>query len=106
MNLLKRIKMPKLYSKYVIMTKTEIIQNLKCGGCATTITNALNELEGISQTMVDNEQNSVTFEYTDESQVKTAEEKLSSLGYPIDSDPNSILKKAKSYVSCAVGRMS
>jgi copper chaperone CopZ len=73
------------------MTKTEIIQNLKCGGCATTITNALNELEGISNTVVDNEQNSVTFEYTEESQVKIVDEKLSSLGYPIDSDPNSIL---------------
>jgi copper chaperone CopZ len=52
------------------MTKIEIIQNLKCSGCATTITNALNELEGISESMVDNEMNSVTFDYTDESQVK------------------------------------
>lgn len=88
------------------MTKTEIIQNLKCGGCSTTITNALNELEGICNTVIDNEQNSVTFEYTEESQVKIVEEKLSSLGYPIDTDPNSILKKARSYVSCVVGRMS
>jgi copper chaperone CopZ len=59
--------MPKLYSKYVIITKTEIIQNLKCGGCATTITNALNELEGFRQTIVDYEMNTMTFEYTDES---------------------------------------
>jgi copper chaperone CopZ len=66
------------------MTKIEIIQNLKCGGCATTITNALNELEGISESMVDNEMNSVTFDYTDESQVKIVEEKLSRLGYPIE----------------------
>ena len=88
------------------MTKTEIIQNLKCAGGVTTITNALNELEGICNTVVDNEQNSVTFEYTEESQVKIVEEKLSSLGYPIDTDPNSILKKARSYVSCVVGRMS
>ena len=66
-----------------IMTKTEIIQNLKCGGCSTTITNALNELEGICNTVVDNEQNSVTFEYTEESQVKIVEEKLSSLGWEL-----------------------
>jgi copper chaperone CopZ len=59
--------MPKLYRKYVIITKTEIIQNLKCGGCATTITNALNELEGFRQTIVDYEMNTMTFEYTDES---------------------------------------
>jgi copper chaperone CopZ len=66
------------------MTKIEIIQNLKCGGCATTITNALNELEGISEAIVDNEMNSVAFDYTDESQVKIVEEKLSRLGYPIE----------------------
>ncbi len=66
------------------MTKIEIIQNLKCGGCATTITNALNELEGISESMVDNEMNSLTFDYTDESQVKIVKEKLSRLGYPIE----------------------
>ncbi len=67
MSLLELIKMPKLYRKYVIITKTEIIQNLKCGGCATTITNALNELEGFRQTIVDYEMNTMTFEYTDES---------------------------------------
>jgi copper chaperone CopZ len=66
------------------MTKIEIIQNLKCSGCATTITNPLNELEGISEAIVDNEMNSVTFDYTDESQVKIVEEKLSRLGYPIE----------------------
>jgi copper chaperone len=66
------------------MTKIEIIQNLKCSGCATTITNALNELEGISEAIVDNEMNSVAFDYTEESQVKIVKEKLSSLGYPIE----------------------
>ena len=44
----------------------------------------LNELEGISEAIVDNEMNSVTFDYTDESQVKIVEEKLSRLGYPIE----------------------
>lgn len=88
------------------MKKTEIIQNLKCGGCANTITKAMNSLEGISQAVVDIENNSVTFEYTEEDQLVIAEKKLSDLGYPIDKDPNSLLKKAKSYVSCAVGRMS
>ena len=94
--------MPKLYSKYLIITKTEIIQNLKCAGCATSITKALNELVGIYKIVVDNEQNSVTFQYVEESQIKIVEDKLSSLVYQIDSDPNSILKKAKRYVSYEV----
>jgi copper chaperone len=88
------------------MKKVEIIQNLKCGGCANTITKELEKLDGISHVKVDLESNSVEFDYTKEDQLVVLEKKLSDLGYPIDSDPNSILKKAKSYVSCAVGRMS
>jgi copper chaperone CopZ len=88
------------------MKKTEVIQNLKCGGCANTITNALNALPGIKNTAVEIESNSVTFEYDHEDQIKEVEKKLSQLGYPIDSDPNSLLKQAKSYVSCMIGRVS
>ena len=88
------------------MKKTEVIQNLKCGGCANTITKALNDLPGISNTIVDVDTNSVSFEYERAEQIETVEHKLSQLGYPIDSDPNSLLKQAKSYVSCMIGRVS
>ena len=88
------------------MTKTEILQNLKCDGCANTITNALNKLEGISKANVEVDTHSVTFEYNNENQIEIVEKKLASLGYPIDTDPNSIMQKAKSFVSCAVGRMT
>ncbi|MFN5147376.1 MAG: heavy-metal-associated domain-containing protein [Flavobacteriia bacterium] len=88
------------------MKKTEVIQNLKCGGCANTITKSLNELPGVSNTEVDVETNSVSFEYVNEDQIETVERKLSQLGYPIDTDPNSLLKEAKSYVSCMIGRVS
>ena len=88
------------------MIKTEILQNLKCNGCANTITNALNKIEGVSMAIVDIESHSETFEYSTENQIELVEKKLSSLGYPIDTDPNSIMQKAKSFVSCAVGRMT
>ena len=88
------------------MKKTEVIQNLKCGGCANTIKKALNELPGVSNTVVDVETNSVSFEYVNEDQIETVERKLSQLGYPIDTDANSLLKQAKSYVSCLIGRVS
>jgi copper chaperone len=87
------------------MRKVELIQNLKCNGCANTISTELNNLDGISNTTVDIESNSVSFDYELEDQVERVESKLSSLGYPIDKDPNSLLKKAKSYLSCAVGRL-
>jgi copper chaperone len=88
------------------MIKTEILQNLKCDGCANTITNALNKIDGIKNAQVELQSNSVSFEYNDENQIDIVEKKLANLGYPIDTDPNSILQKAKSFVSCAVGRIS
>ncbi len=88
------------------MIKTEILQNLKCDGCANTITNALNKIDGIKNAQVELQSNSVSFEYNDENQIDIVEKKLAYLGYPIDTDPNSILQKAKSFVSCAVGRIS
>jgi len=37
---------------------------------------------------------------------KTLKEKLSKMGYPEVGDSNTIVHKAKSYVSCATGKMS
>lgn len=87
------------------MKKIEVIQNLKCGGCANTIESALGKIDGISEVKVNIENSTVEFETKNEETIALIESKLNDLGYPIDSDPNSLLKKAKSYVSCAVGRM-
>jgi copper chaperone CopZ len=88
------------------MTTTLKIQNLKCGGCAHTITSKLNALEGIQNVSVDAESNSVSFENELIDEVESATKLLSKLGYPVNGDVNSIGKKAKSFVSCAVGRMT
>lgn len=88
------------------MKSTVYIQNLKCGGCANTITNGLNAIDGITQTEVIIDENCVLFENETEKSYQLALEKLSSMGYPEIHDSNSVLKKAKSYVSCAIGRMT
>jgi copper chaperone CopZ len=88
------------------MTTTLEIQNLKCGGCAHTIISKLNNLEGIQNVSVDTNSNTVSFENELASEVESATKLLSKLGYPINGDVNSIGKKAKSFVSCAVGRMA
>ena len=88
------------------MTTTLEIQNLKCGGCAHTIITKLNELEGIKNVSVDTETNSVSFEHSLVDDLGTATKRLSDLGYPVQGGANSIGKKAKSFVSCAVGRMA
>ena len=88
-----------------MMTTLEI-QNLKCGGCAHTISSKLNNLEGIQNVSVDTESNAVSFENEFTNGVETAILLLSKLGYPVNGDANSIGKKAKSFVSCALGRVA
>jgi len=88
------------------MITTLEIQNLKCGGCAHTIISQLNALKGIQNVGVVTETNTVTFENSSVGAVEIATKRLSELGYPVNGDANSIGKKAKSFVSCAVGRMA
>lgn len=85
-----------------------IIDNLKCGGCASTITKKLKELEGITSVNVNHEDDSVTLEASDDFNKQTALEKLLSLGYPERGSVHGFQKLttgAKSFVSCAIGRM-
>ncbi len=82
------------------------IQNLKCHGCANTILTQVSKLKGISDVTVDNETHAVSFNYSSDVELELATRKLSDLGYPVVGESNSLPKKAKSFVSCAVGRMS
>ncbi|MCL6266957.1 heavy-metal-associated domain-containing protein [Flagellimonas myxillae] len=85
--------------------KTELqVQNLKCGGCANTITTQLSDMEDVRDVQVNPDLSIVMFEYDDEQTVSKVKEKLKTLGYPSQEDENGVLLKAKSYLSCAVGR--
>jgi copper chaperone CopZ len=88
------------------METTIQIQNLKCGGCANTITKNIVVLEGITNVSVNVEESTVIFNYETEAQLVEVKEKLKTLGYPEDGATNSLGSKAKSYVSCAIGKMS
>jgi copper chaperone len=85
--------------------KSEIkIENLKCGGCAATIKKGLSSLKNVNQVEVDVEKSIVAIQMTNDD-LKEVKEKLSKLGYPEVGDKNTVVHKAKSFVSCAVGRM-
>lgn len=84
---------------------TYTIQNLKCGGCATQIISKLSGIEGVSNVVVDEVLSTVTFDPEDEVAIITATEALADMGYPLFDEDNSFGKKAKSYVSCMVGRV-
>lgn len=87
------------------MKNQVVIQNLKCGGCAHTIVTELNKIQGVDNVNVDETTSVVEFE-SKQKYLEAVANRLGELGYPIENDPNSILKKAKSYVSCAVGRIA
>lgn len=84
------------------------VENIKCGGCANTIMNKLNKLDGVEQVSVDIEAGRVSVEASDDNREQLVQTLLQS-GYPEKGTAEGIKAakaKAKSFVSCAIGRMS
>jgi len=80
------------------------VQNLKCSGCGNTISNALNQIGGVSKVEVNVESSIVDLEVVSSEVINEVKTKLASIGYPDSNSENSLGKKAKSIVSCAIGR--
>lgn len=86
-----------------------VVENLKCHGCANTIRKAISQLDGVSAVEVDVEQGRVDVNFGDPGSLEQIRAKLLNLGYPEVNTLHGIGKvaaNAKSFVSCAVGRMS
>jgi len=84
------------------------VENIKCGGCANTIETRLRKLEGVSRVSVDIEQGRVSVDATDDNREQLVSTLLQS-GYPEKGSAEGIKAakaKAKSFVSCAIGRIS
>ena len=86
------------------MTQNVYIENLKCGGCAATIKKRIKAIKGVENVEIDIEKSLVSFN-ANATHTKKAKEKLSKLGYP-EKGSNTVLHKAKSFVSCATGKMN
>ncbi|KDN95717.1 heavy metal transporter [Hydrogenovibrio marinus] len=85
------------------------VENIKCGGCANSITKKLLSLEGVADVQVDIENGEVRFEADNENQVEQVKAQLAGMGYPEAGTIQgmaSVGAKAKSFISCAVGSMS
>lgn len=82
------------------------IQNLKCGGCASTIINRLSHLASIHNIKIDNDQNIISFSHESKSNLEEVKALLLKLGYPVVGEKNAVSTKAKSFVSCAIGRIN
>jgi len=88
------------------MKTSIIVQNLKCDGCARTITEKLSGLAHISGIEVDTEQAMVSFLHKNPQDSAGVEEVLASLGYPSVDSKNNFALKTRSFFSCAKGRLS
>lgn len=90
-----------------ILTMEKIaIQNLKCSGCGNTIKSGLEEIEGLHNIEINLKENEVSFKSDSEASTIVLKNKLTQMGYPPVGESNSLVNKAKSYVSCAIGKLN
>ena len=90
------------------MTIEFTVENIKCSGCANTIRTKAGAFDGVTGVNVDVETGKVRID-GDMSQREAYAAGLVKLGYPEAGSVHgfeSASSKAKSFVSCAVGRMS
>ena len=84
-----------------------MVENIKCGGCAGSITKKLVESFDTKDIEVNIEQGTISIDIDDTRRVEVAKVLLD-LGYP-ETDSvhgfDSAKAKAKSFVSCAIGKM-
>lgn len=84
------------------------VENIKCGGCANTITTKLNKMDSVNGCDIDIENGVITID-GDESSKEEVARLLLKIGYPESGTAEGLeaaKAKAKSFVSCAVGKMS
>lgn len=82
-----------------------LVENIKCSGCANTISTRLSSIDGVNNVVVSSEKGMVSFEATTQEVKNQAIDKLIKLGYPLQGEGNSV-QKIKSYVSCMIGKIN
>lgn len=92
------------------MQKSFKLQNIKCGGCANTIKESLKEEFGEVDVDLTQEPRVVTLEIKDDQSEEKFLKKMKALGYPMQDEDLGILTKsalkAKSFISCASGKIN
>lgn len=84
-----------------------VVDNIKCGGCASSIRNGLMKIPGVASVEVDVGGESVLIA-ADRDVREMAVQALHKMGYPERGSVDGVQAlgaKAKSFVSCAVGRL-
>lgn len=92
------------------MKKSFKALNIKCGGCANTVKESLKEDFGEVEVDLAQEPRVVSLEIRDDDHEELFRKKMRKLGYPMDDEKLGTFEstglKAKSFVSCAIGKMN
>lgn len=90
------------------MLQTFQVENVKCGGCASTLKTKLLEPFGEVEVNLETMPREITLEI-EASQIQELRDALRGLGYPMSDETLNLFEtgttKAKSFISCAVGKM-
>lgn len=92
------------------MQKSFKVLNVKCGGCANTIKEALRDEFGEVAVNLNEEPRVITLEIENEDKEALLRKKMRYLGYAFEDEELGTLTKgtlkAKSFISCAIGKLS
>ncbi len=98
--------MRSLFTKANFMKKeTIIVENLKCGGCAKTVTGKLKKFLAVEEVSVNLDHGEVVIQHNGTLDRSDFLHLLAKLGYP-EMGTGNAMQKVKSFASCAVGRLS
>jgi len=90
------------------MQQTFEVLNVKCGGCANTLIKSLADKFGEVNVDLEYDPRKITLNI-EENQIEILKLTLRGLGYPLTTDELSTIQtlttSAKSFVSCAIGKM-
>ncbi len=93
------------------MSVSEVIKidNLKCNGCGSTIKKTLKDIVGVKNVAIDFEKDEVAVMHDEGVNRQVLTDALKKMGYPevgTTAGLGAMTATAKSYISCAIGRMS
>ncbi|MBN2236954.1 MAG: heavy-metal-associated domain-containing protein [Bacteroidales bacterium] len=85
-------------------TYSFLIENLKCRGCENTIRKEIAKFPSVNKVTVNLALSQITIDLEEVAELELIKDRLAKIGYP-EVGKNSFVTAAKSYISCAIGRM-
>lgn len=85
------------------------LENIKCGGCAATIKKTVKKFPGVSEAIVNTDDETIIISHPYPINIPEIKKALKQIGYPEKGSTEGVEKlvtNIKSYVSCTIGKMN